>query len=292
MIGARLALAQTPTATTPAAAPTRCSDATLAAYDVVSVKESHPERLSFVGAREMPDGISGENVPVQSMVQSAYSKERNLPADDAVIGLPGWAKMPNFYSVQAKMSPDQVTAFKTLDRPQQRACRNQMMQALLEERFKLKVHHETRQLLGYELVVAKGGPKLQDTTGPDPNAPRGPDGKPITGSYMSMHPGKNGGMEIESHGYGMEQLAGTLTQSNLGVDHRVVDKTGLTGKYDFTLEFDPRSGVGPADAATGASDPLPTIFNALEDQIGLKLQRAMQTIDVVVVDHAEKPAAN
>ena len=245
-----------------------------------------------MGAQEMPDGINGENVPLSMMVQQAYSKERNLPLEDAVTGLPDWAKMPNYYSVQAKMSPERVAAFKALTKDQQRACRTQMLQALLEERFKLKAHKETRQLLGYDLLVDKGGPKFQETTGPDPNAPKGRDGTPITGSYMSMHSGKDGGMEITVHGYTMEQVAGILSMSNVGVNHRVVDKTGLTGKYSFNLDFTPSSGIGPAGGSADASDPGPTIFNALEDQAGLRLLRAAETIDVVVVDHAERPAAN
>ena len=289
MVSATIAMAQAGTGATAAAA---CPDAALAAYDVISVKEAHPERPRFVGPQEMPDGINGESVPVSMMVQQAYSKERNLPLEDAVTGLPDWTKMPNYYSVQAKMSPDQVAAFKALEKDVQRACRTQMLQALLEDRFKLKVHKETRQLIGYDLLVDKGGPKFQETTGPDPNAPKGQNGKPITGSYMSMHSGKNGGLEITVHGYTMQQVAGTLSTSNIGVNHRVVDKTGLTGKYSFNLDFTPSSGVGPAGASADASDPGPTIFNALEDQAGLRLQRAAETIDVVVVDHVERPAAN
>ena len=289
MTSAPIALAQAGPGTSAAAA---CPEASLAAYDVISVKESHPERLLSVGTRELPDGISGENTTVAMMVQQAYSKERNLPLEDAVTGLPDWAKMPNYYAVQAKMSPEQVAAFKALAKDLQRACRTQMLQALLEDRFKLKVHKETRQMLGYDLLVGKGGPKFQETTGPDPNAPKRPDGTPITGSYMSMHSGKNGGMEITVHGYTMEQVAGILSQSNLGINHRVVDKTGLTGKYSFNLDFTPSSGVGPAGGSADASDPGPTIFNALEDQAGLRLQRAAETIDVVVVDHVERPAAN
>jgi uncharacterized protein (TIGR03435 family) len=289
MVSAPIALAQAGIGATVAAA---CSDASLAAYDVVSVKEAHPERVLSVGAREMPDGINGEYVPVSMMVQQAYSKERSLPLEDAVTGLPDWTKMPNYYSVQAKMSPEQVAAFNALDKDVQRACRTQMLQALLEDRFKLKVHKETRQLFGYDLLVDKGGPRFQETTGPDPNAPKRQDGTPITGSYMSMHSGKNGGLEITVHGYTMQQVAGILSQSNLGVNHRVVDKTGLTGKYSFNLDFTPSSGVGPAGESADASDPGPTIFNALEDQAGLRLQRAAETIDVVVVDHVERPAAN
>jgi uncharacterized protein (TIGR03435 family) len=262
-----------------------------AAYDVVSVKPSHPERLLMVGARELPDGISGENTTVAMLVQSAYGSAAAFPLEDAVMGLPDWTKS-DYFSVEAKMSPEQVAAFKTLDKDHQKACRQTMLQALLADRFKMQVHHLSRQVLGYDLVVGKGGPLFQQTAGPDPNAPKGMDGTRITGSYMRMGSGKNGTLDLTVHGYTMEQVANTLTRSNLGVNHHVTDKTGLTGKYSFTLNFTPTQGVGPAGVTAEASDPAPTIFQALEDQLGLKLQRAMETVDTIVVDHVERPAAN
>jgi uncharacterized protein (TIGR03435 family) len=117
---------------------------------------------------------------------------------------------------------------------------------------------------------------------------------PVKGSYMGLRSGKNGTLELTVHEYTMEQVGGILTRSNLGVNHHVVDKTGLTGKYSFTLDFAPTQGVGPAGAPTdaAASDPALTIFQALEDQLGLKLQRGSETVDTVVVDHVERPAAN
>jgi uncharacterized protein (TIGR03435 family) len=262
----------------------------LAAYDVISVKLAHPERLLLIGARDTPDGISGDTVPVVVLIQQAAGNW-SVPEDDAISGLPDWAKS-DFYSVNAKMSPEQVAAFKDLNKDQQQACPRDMLLALLADRFHLRLHHQTRQVIAYELLVAKGGSRLQETTGPDPNAPSGANGKPITGSYMSMSI-KNGAQEVTMHGYSMDQLARFLTRDP-AVSHTVVDKTSLTGKYSFTLTFAATRGVGAAYAPgeAAALDPAPTIFNVLEDQLGLHLQKGTANVDTVVVDHIERPAAN
>jgi len=268
--------------------------AALAAYDVVSVKPAHPERVFFMGVQNQPDGINGETVTVAVLVQMAHSTAGNLPTDEAVVGLPDWAKS-DYFAVEAKMGPEQMAAFAKLSKGEQDDRRRGMLQELLADRFKLKVHHETRQMLGYELVMAKGGPKMKETTGPDPNAPNGSNGKPLTGSYLRMGISKSQAAEVVVHGYSMEQVANFLTRAP-GVDHRVADKTGLTGKYDFTLTFAASGGVGPASAGaqTDAAPPdnAPLIFTALEEQLGLKLQRGTVTIDTVVVDHVERPAAD
>lgn len=89
----------------------------------------------------------------------------------------------------------------------------------------------------------------------------------------------------------IQQLANLLVfYSAMGVNHSVVDHTGLTGTYRFTLAFRPATTVGPTDAA--ASDPAPSIAAALQDQLGLRLQRTTVTFDTVVVDHVERPSEN
>ena len=261
----------------------------LAAYDVVSVKAAHPDRILFMGTQETPDGINGEVVKVAMLVQSAYGGNWNLPMDDAVTGLPDWAKS-DYFSVQAKMSPEQVAAFAMLSQAEQRACRQAMLQALLADRFKLQVHRETRQVLAYELVVAKGGPKMKEGE-PGPDGLRLSNGRLIP-MRMTV---RNGTEEVTAQAFPMDQLANFLTRVR-DVDHTVTDKTGLTGKYSFTLSFAASPGVGPASAGAPtdatAPDPAPSIFTALEDQLGLRLQRGTGTVDTVVVDHVERPAAN
>jgi uncharacterized protein (TIGR03435 family) len=261
----------------------------LAAYDVVSVKPVHPDRILFMGVQTSPDGIDGENVTVAMLVQSAYGGNWSLlPTDDAVSGLPDWGKSDRF-TVMAKMNDAQMAEFAKLSKDEKDHQRAVMLQALLADRFKLQAHRETRQVLGYELVVAKGGPKFTDKT--DADTPVGPNGRPLPNS-MRIVP-SNGGSEVIVQNYTMEQLA-MLLSGNTGVDHRVADKTGVTGKHNYTLTFALPQGVGQAGGPTDAAapDPAPTLFNALEDQLGLHLQRGTEMVDVVVVDHVERPAAN
>jgi uncharacterized protein (TIGR03435 family) len=205
--------------------------AALAAYDVVSVKPVHPDRILFMGVQNQPDGIDGENVTVAMLVQNAYSSAENLPTDDAVTGLPDWAKV-DYFSVQAKMNSDQVAAFAKLSKAEQRACRQAMLQALLADRFKVQVHRETRQVLAYELVVAKGGPKMTEGATDDPGTPMGPNGKPMR-SFLQFHSSKPGTQVITGNGCSMEQLASALTY-NAGLNH-IRSCPAIVGIERYTL---------------------------------------------------------
>jgi uncharacterized protein (TIGR03435 family) len=278
--------------------PGTCPDAggLFAAYDVVSVKPVHPDAVRSTAVFHHPDGIDGESVTVEMVVRSSYAYTFGTGTggfvnEDVISGLPAWAKT-DYFSLRAKMSPEQVAAFTKLDTGQQRACQDNMEQAMVADRFKLKIHREPRQVPAYELVVAKGGPRLKESPGPDdPNAPKSPDGKPLTEGSLQILPAK-GGVKLVMQAYSMEVLASLLTNySYLGVGHSVVDKTGLTGRYSFTLTFTPSQGMGPAGGPdAGASDPGSSIFTALEEQLGLRLQRTTATFNTVVVDHVERPA--
>ena len=273
-----LPLAFSQTIATPATPDARVS---FAAYDVVSVKPSNidMDRPHNAGVRPLSDGIDGPAVTVPQLVYQAYIAPLNLPMDVAVTGLPDWAKSDHF-SVQAKMSPEQVAAFAKLNMGEQNQRRRAMMQALLADRFNLKVHMVNGQVPVYELVVAKGGLKMKESDA-NPNGRKLSDGRPVPFS-MTLLP--NGEVEVTAQGNTMGQFANWII-SAAGLDHTVVDKTGLTGKYSFTLTFAAESGDGRA-GSTGASalDPAPLIFQALESQLGLRLQRATDIFGVVTVD--------
>jgi uncharacterized protein (TIGR03435 family) len=140
----------------------------------------------------------------------------------------------------------------------------QMLRALLEERFKLIVHRETKQLPVFALVVGKKGPKFREVKD--------------DGSGAEIGGGE--GHQIKAHHISMKLLAGAL-QGYLG--DPVVDETGLTGLYDLTLDFTLDENI----SAEG-----PRIFEAVEEQLGLKLEAHKGPVEVIVIDHVEKPSAN
>ena len=141
-----------------------------------------------------------------------------------------------------------------------------MLQALLAERFQLKFHSEAKEVSGYALLVAKNGPKLK---------PSPPDAQ---GGMRMNTPGQTVAMTVTK--WSMEQLA---RQFSGQTQQPVLDKTGLAGEYDFQLMFVP----------DGASDTsAPELLTAIQEQLGLKLEPTKVPIEVLVIDHAEKPSEN
>jgi uncharacterized protein (TIGR03435 family) len=165
-----------------------------------------------------------------------------------------------------------------------------MLQHLLEERLNMKAHRESRETAVYELVIAKGGPKLREVTQPDPPPPPGPavdrDGYPNVpgGTGMQFF---NGRGRIQFRGQTMKNVAHYISAQ---VDRPVLDATGLTGTYALTLSFRalPRNANGISAADTSQSELGPTIYEALESQLGLKLRPAKRPVEMIVVDHVEK----
>ena len=142
-----------------------------------------------------------------------------------------------------------------------------MLRSLLEDRFKLTVHHESREMPGYALIVAKGGFKLKPS---DP-------GEPSTSGGDQGHVWTFRARKIE-----MSTLAYELADSLGDV---VVDRTGLQGVYDFQLRWASDDMSSPADSDANSA---PSIFTALQDTLGLTLQRQKVPVDVIVVDHVER----
>jgi uncharacterized protein (TIGR03435 family) len=155
-----------------------------------------------------------------------------------------------------------------------------MVLAMMADRFQLKVHTEKRDMPAYALVVAKGGPKISPITGPPPTFNDGSDpSKP----YQSPWDGGDLG-QIKGHGVTIDGLAEQLwVKRELG-SKKVIDQTGLTGRYDFTLKWTPE---GDPDDAGGVS-----LFTAIQEQLGLKLEPVKAPMDVAVIDHIERPSEN
>jgi uncharacterized protein (TIGR03435 family) len=230
-------------------------------WDVVSIKPVQtvsPQTCTEGGGMmPRPDGLHIFCLPLSAVIKFA----NGIWQDARIFGMPDWCAT-NFYNIDAKVSGDDVAAFGKLNNDQ----RNLMMQALLAERFKLKVHHETRELPIYAMVVAKGGPKLTVAKPDEPHPMLRMKGK---GEFIGV------GIALDALPIFLSHEAGRT----------VVDKTGLTGKYDFDLQFTPLQGATAESTA-------PSIFTALEEELGLKLESQKAPMDVVVVDHIEEPTEN
>jgi uncharacterized protein (TIGR03435 family) len=261
-------------------APASAASVALPPWDVSTVKPASPDaRGSMFGFT--PDGIRITNVPLWTAVREAFGLN-----DDRLFGGPAWAKT-SMFDVEAKVAPEDAPKLKEMKIEQRRA----MMVSLLEERFGLKYHHETRELPMYELVVAKCGVKMQASK-PDPPAA---DGGELRGNHSLFMHGRG---HLESTGMGMPGLVRVLS-GQLG--RTVVDKTGLPGNYDYKLDWTPddtasqmMKGGNPAagDNAAPPDAAGPTLFTALEEQLGLKLEATKGPVDVIVIDELQQPTAN
>jgi uncharacterized protein (TIGR03435 family) len=254
-------------------------------YDVVSIKpftkastgNASPEFLK--GERDFPDGIEIRNLPLDSMIAGAFDTG-HYPK---VTG-PDWIKNDAF-ELQGKMDADTAQALGKLSTASQKVARQHMLQVLLADYFKLKTHIETTEVPIYELVVAKNGSKMEIVTAPDAKPARMLIARPARG--------------IEVWKGNATPIAMMLAQLTFEVGRPVFDKTGLSGLYNFTLRCARESqslSAAPPDAQTTAGtlpeNDAPPLRNALEEQLGLKLESAKGPSDVIIVDHVERPIAN
>jgi len=202
--------------------------------------------------------------PLRGYIQGAFGIP--VMSNGWVIG-PDWINSVK-YVIRAKPADAVSEAMKTMTREQRAKVLQQMQQGLLADRFKLKAHFETREMPIYELVIAKGGPKLKE----NPDASKG---------RASM-----GASSIRGTAVPVHVMLGFLEgQPDVG-GRVVVDKTGLAGTYDFLLKWT------PMDAAPSADTESVSFFTALEEQLGLKLVPAKEQGQVLVIDHIERPSEN
>jgi uncharacterized protein (TIGR03435 family) len=263
-------------------------------FEVASVKPSAPVPPS--GGVYFGPARGGPGTPDPGQITWSYARLIDLlmTAYDVKayqISGPPWMATER-YNVIAKV-PEGATKEQV----------NVMWQNLLAERFGVVLHHESKEFQVEELVVAKGGLKLKESTDDDPGAEGPPkmDKKgdlngPGLVTMITMGP--NG---PSAHTVAKAQPLSKLT-TMLGnqINGPVLDKTGLTGKYDFNIEFTPYlppgvQGPGPASATPGdnTSEPGPNLADAVQRQLGLRLVASKAKLDVVVIDKAEKvPTAN
>jgi uncharacterized protein (TIGR03435 family) len=276
----------------------------LPVFDVASIKPHKDEGMMMqAGIWMKPDGVSTSGIPLSMIIREAFG----VP-EDRVLNEPAWAKSDR-YDIEAKVGPEDVGKFKTLS-PQQRW---EMLLPVLEDRFGLKFHRETVDLQAYTLVVAKGGAKMtaaklaqsgEDALQPPAKAEGASEN--VRQPQMRMH-GSTQGMTLECHAASMANLTQTISEQLGGT---VVDKTELTGNYDFTLSWMPDEGAGPMmvgsapmtmrmpaggtppDGGTSQEGSGPSLFTALQEQLGLKLEARKTPVEVFVIDHIEQPSPN
>lgn len=204
----------------------------------------------------IPNYWTFANVSSLNLIANAYGLGMHQ-----IIGFPRWAETDR-YGLAAMMDREKFEAFKTLPIDEQLRQQQLMLQSVLAERYQLKAHLETREMPVYEMVVANGRPKLKETV-------------------FEARPGSSFFRPGDWwHNYGtMEDLASKLSGPTAGV---VVDKTGLGMKtFIYDLKW--------TDSQSGTTGGAPSIFTALEEQLGLKLVPATDQVEVLVIDHIEKP---
>jgi uncharacterized protein (TIGR03435 family) len=193
-----------------------------------------------------------------------------------IMGAPAWLDSERF-DIVAKVDDATAEDLKSFSDEQESSLSRQLVQQLLADRFKLVVHWETREFPVYAIVVAKNGPKLK---------------KSKDGGSTNTFSG-NGKLTAES--VTMEKLAQTLTgMTERELGRYVIDKTGLEGRYDIELAWSPAD--RPAALANASADktvpPGPSIFTAIQEQLGLKLESTRGPVRTLVIDHIEQPSDN
>ncbi len=230
-------------------------------------------------------------MPLRTLIAEAYHV-KTFEVD----GGPAWIRSDTF-DIQAKPTVDPRPGSTSKEAY---ANVQLMLQTLLEDRYALKVHHETRVLPVYALVVARGGLKLtpSDCVKPDadnPPAPPAPGQSPpaFCGNTRVSRNGRN--LVMTGTGITMADLIRTLSRVT---DHTVIDKSGYTQTFNATLEWAPDQGGASSPAPEGSESAAPSadtgasVFTVLQEQLGLKLESTKGPVDVLVIDHVEKPTPN
>jgi uncharacterized protein (TIGR03435 family) len=228
-------------------------------------------------------------VTLLGLLQSAYAEIDPSWSgfglrDNQIVGAPNWATT-YLYAIEGKVDSSVASELGKLSPSQQGLARARMLQALLVDRFKLKAHSENREGPVYFLTVAKSGPKMKQATAGE-TYPKGPGWGGFTwhAGMTVMAPSDPGSTKRIALGAPLSGLATTLS---MWLHCPVIDKTGLTGKYDYQLQW-----TANENAETGPETNWPSLFTAIQQQIGLKLEPAKGPVPVLVIDHVEKASGN
>jgi uncharacterized protein (TIGR03435 family) len=245
-------------------------------FDVASIRPAPPPDASFHVSVSSPPHSSrfeATNLPIKTLLQIAYG------FDAPIVDAPDWAS-ETFYNIEARSDETADARLAKLTNNEVRLEKRNAIRVLLTERLGLKTHLETRNSFIYHLVVGKGGVKMQAAPAP-PRPVNGEAPPPPPPGNVQAH-GSQHGLEFVGSNASMRAISGALSSM---VEAPVVDKTGLTGTYNYTLQF---------GREWSAHDPesWPSIFTAVQEQLGLKLEAVHESVPNLVVDHITKPTEN
>ncbi len=245
-------------------------------FDVATIRLSPPPDAHFHVSVSSPPHSSrfeATNLPMKALIQIAYG------FDAPVVDAPDWL-IHTFYDIQARSDEAADTRLTKLTDNEVRLEKRNAIRVLLADRLGLKTHLETRNSSIYNLVIVKGGIKMQAVPTPPPPA-NGEAPPPPPPANVQAH-GSQHGLEFVGSNASMRAICGALSSM---VEAPVVDKTGLIGTYNYTLQFGrPWSEHDP--------ESWPSIFTAVQEQLGLKLEAVHESVPNLVIDHITKPTEN
>ncbi len=271
-------------------------------FEVASIRPCEPSRRGRLGVT--PGNLHASCLPVYNLASIAYGVDLRFPIQSEG---PAWIKSDG-YDIEAKAEGN----------PSAQTIQGPMLQALLEDRFKLKILRDTKEVPMYALTVAKGGFKLQplkegscapfDLFKPPGGTPAeiraAADATCANAGTIGLRKAPTGQVTANFHGMNLNDFAKALDRA---MDRSVINKTGISGMFDIHMEFAPDEAVpafmpggrllgyaGPATAAPPQSDPVggPSIFTAIQEQLGLRLESTKGPGEFFVIVSAERPSEN
>lgn len=236
-----------------------------ASFDVASVKvnKGTGDGRSHIYSDSANGAFRTQNVPLKMLLEFAFGMPQSqiVGSLDSVSGAT--------FDIDAKLDEEAEARFEALDKESRLQKKAEMIQALLAERFRMTSHKETREMLSYTLTAPKGAALLKPTQ----------EGRLSLGASYGR---------ITAQGATLDRLARLIGQ-RLG--EPVVDATGISGRFDMELNFTPPEGPMRLNGQP-IPDPPPSIFTAIQEQLGLKLEKRKGPVEVLAIDHIEMPTGN
>jgi uncharacterized protein (TIGR03435 family) len=233
-------------------------------FDVATIRPHTPEphERSHIWSSSNDGSFRTMNVPLKAIIQYAF----DIP-ESRIIDAPAWTSSQPF-DIEAKSDDALNQRLHDLPSDQAKPIKLAMIQSLLADRFGLKTHREQRDLPLYNLVVAKAGPKLT----------------PAKSDGLTINHWNN---RFSAQGITLPMLAQELARDAGRV---IIDQTNITGRFDIDLRWQPDD--APPMRLNGNEVSLPSLFTALQEQLGLRLEAAKGPVEVLVIDSVQQPSAN